>query len=114
MAQGVIGIAFIQTLLIGVGFAVMGVPAAGLLAIGVLPLGNMQVPATLITILVIAFVLATEGLTGTTIVFSIYSFVAGLVDNVLKPLMLGRGVDVPMQSGRKMAELADCDEHAGP
>jgi len=31
-----------------------------------------------------------------TIVFSIYVFVAGLVDNVLKPLLLGRGVDVPM------------------
>ena len=31
-----------------------------------------------------------------TIVFALYVFVAGLVDNVLKPLLLGRGVDVPM------------------
>ena len=30
------------------------------------------------------------------IVFAVYVFVAGLVDNVLKPLVLGRGVDVPM------------------
>ena len=36
-----------------------------------------------------------DGVTGTTIL-SIYTFVAGLVGNVLKPLMLGRGVDVPM------------------
>ena len=28
--------------------------------------------------------------------FAIYAFVAGLADNVLKPLMLGRGLDVPM------------------
>ena len=44
----------------------------------------------------IAYVLGTEGFSTATIVFSIYTFVAGLVDNVLKPLLLGRGVDVPM------------------
>lgn len=96
VAQGVIGIAFIQALLIGIGFAVMGVPAAGLLALVVLLLGIMQVPATLITLPVIIYVISTDGATAGTIVFSIYVFVAGLVDNVLKPLMLGRGVDVPM------------------
>ena len=37
-----------------------------------------------------------EGASTATIVFSIYVFIAGLVDNVLKPLLLGRGVDVPM------------------
>src|SRR5579864_999495 len=31
-----------------------------------------------------------------TIIFSVYVFVAGLADNVLKPLLLGRGVAVPM------------------
>ena len=30
------------------------------------------------------------------VVFAIYVFIAGLVDNVLKPMLLGRGVDVPM------------------
>jgi predicted PurR-regulated permease PerM len=96
VAQGVIGIAFIQMLLVGIGFAVMGVPAAGLLSIVVLLLGIMQIPATVITVPVIAFVLATKGVSGATILFSVYVFVAGLVDNVLKPLLLGRGVDVPM------------------
>ena len=42
------------------------------------------------------FVLATEGASAATIAFAIYVFVAGLADNVLKPLLLGRGVDVPM------------------
>ncbi|CDF83557.1 hypothetical protein PKB_2210 [Pseudomonas knackmussii B13] len=96
VAQGVIGIAFIQMLLIGVGFVVKGVPGAGILAIAVLILGIVQAPATLITVPVIAYVLGTEGFSTATIVFSIYTFVAGLVDNVLKPLLLGRGVDVPM------------------
>ena len=57
VAQGVVGIAFIQMLLIGVGFVLMGVPGAGLLALAVLLLGIMQLPATLITLPVIVFVL---------------------------------------------------------
>ena len=96
VALGVVGIAFIQMLLVGVGFAVQGVPGAGLLALGVLLLGIMQIPATIITLPVIAFVFITEGASAGTIVFAIYVFVAGLADNVLKPLLLGRGVDVPM------------------
>ncbi|RJF93846.1 AI-2E family transporter [Sphingomonas cavernae] len=96
VAQGVVGIAFIQMLLIGVGFALMGVPGAGLLALAVLFLGIIQLPATLITIPVIVFVFVTEGASVATIIFAIYVFIAGLVDNVLKPLLLGRGVDVPM------------------
>lgn len=96
VAQGVVGIAFIQMLLIGVAFVLMGIPGAGLLALAVLLLGIMQIPATLVTLPVIVFVLATQGVGVATIVFSIYVFVAGLADNVLKPLLLGRGVEVPM------------------
>lgn len=96
VAQGVIGIAFIQMLLIGAGFIVKGVPGAGLLALGVLIIGIMQLPATLITLPVIAYVFFAEGASLAVIIFAIYTFVAGLADNVLKPLLLGRGVDVPM------------------
>ncbi|MEX3935347.1 AI-2E family transporter [Paraburkholderia phymatum] len=96
VAQGVVGIAFIQMLLIGIAFIVMGIPGAGLLALAVLLIGIMQLPATLITIPVIVFVIVTEGVSTATIIFSVYVFVAGLADNVLKPLLLGRGVAVPM------------------
>lgn len=96
VAQGVVGIAFIQMLLVGLGFMLMGVPGAGLLALAVLLLGIMQIPATLITIPVIIFVFAKTGINVATTVFAIYVFVAGLADNVLKPLLLGRGVEVPM------------------
>ena len=96
VAQGVVGIAFIQMLLVGVAFVLMGIPGAGLLALAVLLFGILQIPVTLITLPVIAFVFVTEGASLATIVFAIYVFIAGLVDNVLKPLLLGRGVDVPM------------------
>ncbi|MGE8064234.1 AI-2E family transporter [Pseudomonas sp. NPDC089569] len=96
VALGVVGIAFIQMMLVGLGLVFKGVPGAGLMALGVLLLGIMQLPVTIITIPVIIWVFATEGPSTATIVFAIYIFVAGLVDNVLKPLLLGRGVDVPM------------------
>ena len=96
VAQGVVGIAFIQMLLIGVAFLIKGIPGAGLLALAILLLGIMQLPATLITVPVIAVVFAAEGATVASIAFAIYTFVAGLADNVLKPLLLGRGLDVPM------------------
>lgn len=96
VAQGVIGIAFIQAFLVGVAFIVMDVPGAGLLTLAVLLLGIAQLPAALLTIPVIVGVLASRGIDSGTIVFAVYTFVAGLADNVLKPLMLGRGVDVPM------------------
>ncbi|GAB3396392.1 AI-2E family transporter [Azotobacter armeniacus] len=96
VAQGVLGIAFIQMLLVGVGFVFMEVPGAGLLALAVLVLGIIQVPASLITVPVIIYVFSSEGASLATIVFAVYSVLAGLVDNVLKPLLLGRGVDVPM------------------
>ena len=96
VAQGVVGIAFIQMLLIGIGFALMGIPGAGLLALAALLLGIMQLPTTLITLPVIIFVFVTQGASLATIVFAVYVFVAGLSDNVLKPMLLGRGVDVPM------------------
>jgi predicted PurR-regulated permease PerM len=96
VAQGVVGIAFIQMLLIGVAFAIKGIPGTGLLALAVLLLGILQLPATLITVPVIIYVFASEGPSVVTIIFAIYVFIAGLADNVLKPLLLGRGVDVPM------------------
>jgi predicted PurR-regulated permease PerM len=96
VAVGVVGIAFIQMLLVGIGFVVKGIPGSGLLALAVLLLGIMQLPATLITLPVIIFVFATEGASTASVVFALYVFVAGLVDNVLKPLLLGRGVNVPM------------------
>jgi len=96
VAQGVVGIAFIQMLLVGLGFVFMGIPGAGLLAILVLLLGIMQLPVLLITLPVVAFVFFTEGASVGAVVFAVYSVLAGMVDNVLKPLLLGRGVNVPM------------------
>jgi predicted PurR-regulated permease PerM len=96
VSMGVLGVAFIQALILGIGFAWADIPAAGLLAIVVLVLGIAQIPATLITIPVIAYLWWSGDSTLGNTFFTIYLLVAGLADNVLKPLFLGRGVDAPM------------------
>ena len=97
VATGVIGVAFIQALLLGVGFYMAGVPAAGVLSIIVLLIGIAQVPASIISLPVVAYIWwAGDASTTINIVWTIYLIVAGMADNVLKPLLLGRGVDAPM------------------
>ena len=96
VAMGVIGVAFIQALLLGVGFVWADIPAAGLLALVVMVLGIAQLPATLITLPVIAYLWWSGDSTMVNVSFTIYFLVAGLADNVLKPIFLGRGVDAPM------------------
>jgi predicted PurR-regulated permease PerM len=93
--QGIVGVAFVQAVIIGAGLFAMQVPFAGGLSVLVLLFGILQLPAMLITLPAIAWVLSRG--TGTPeIVFAIYMLVGGLADNVLKPLMLGRGLAVPM------------------
>ncbi|MGV8918001.1 MAG: AI-2E family transporter [Pseudomonas sp.] len=96
VAQGVVGIAFIQMILIGIGLVIMGIPAAGVISLVVLLLGIMQLPVLLVTIPVVIYAFANLGVTASTIIFAIWIIIAGLSDNVLKPMLLGRGVAVPM------------------
>jgi predicted PurR-regulated permease PerM len=97
VAQGVIGIAFIQAILVGLCLLVAGVPLAGVLAVVVLVLGIAQVPALIVTLPAIAYLWMSGGYgTVEAAMYSVVLFVAGMADNVLKPLMLGRGVDAPM------------------
>jgi predicted PurR-regulated permease PerM len=97
VAQGVIGVAFIQAIIVGVCLLISGVPWAGVLALIVLVLGIAQVPAIIVTIPAIAW-LWTRGdqSSGAAVAYTVLLLVAGMADNVLKPLMLGRGVDAPM------------------
>jgi len=96
VAQGVIGVACIQALLLGAGFILVGIPAAGVLALLALLLCIMQVPGSLIAIPTIIYVFSTNDSTTVAVIFAVYTLAAGMIDNVLKPLMLGRGVDAPM------------------
>lgn len=97
VAQGIIGVAFIQALLIGLALIVAGVPWAGALSLVVLMLGIAQLPALIVTLPAIGYIWSSGDYGNVAaIAYSALLFVAGMADNVLKPLMLGRGVEAPM------------------
>jgi len=97
VAQGVIGIAFIQAILVGLALLVAGVPWAGVLAAFTLVLSVAQVPALIVILPAIVYIWSSGSYgTGSAIAYTIMLLLSGMADNVLKPLMLGRGVDAPM------------------
>ena len=97
VALGVIGVAAIQAILIGLALLLAGVPAAGVLSIIVLVLGILQIPALVVSIPVIVYIWSSGDYSSSSaIMHTIILLLTGMSDNVLKPLMLGRGVDAPM------------------
>ncbi|HEX9207007.1 MAG TPA: AI-2E family transporter [Steroidobacteraceae bacterium] len=97
VAQGVVGVAFIQAIVIGLALMVAGVPFAGALALLALVLGIAQLPAVLVTLPAIVYIWSSGDYgTAAAIVYTVVLGIGGILDNFLKPLMLGRGVDAPM------------------
>ncbi|MCZ6754167.1 MAG: AI-2E family transporter [Gemmatimonadetes bacterium] len=95
VAQGILGIAVIQALLSGLGLAVAGVPGASLWAMVVLFLAIMQLPPILVLGPAMVYVFGNASPT-TAVIFMIYGIIVSGSDAILKPMLLGRGVDVPM------------------
>jgi predicted PurR-regulated permease PerM len=95
VASGILGVALIQALLAGLGFLVAGVPAAGLLTLICLLFGVIQLGVVIVLIPVVIYLFSAAD-TVTAVGFLIWAILVTPVDNILKPLLLGRGVDVPM------------------
>jgi predicted PurR-regulated permease PerM len=95
VARGILGVALIQSLLAGLGFLAVGIPAAGLLALVCLLLAVVQIGPAVVLIGTVIYVFSTAD-TFTAVIFLIWSIFVGVIDNVLKPVLLGRGVKVPM------------------
>jgi predicted PurR-regulated permease PerM len=96
VVKGVVLIALIQGVLAGIGMVVMDVPLAGLWALLVLIVAVIQLPPWLILVPVIIYVFSTSDNTVANVIFAIYALVVSGADAFLKPLFLGRGVEVPM------------------
>jgi predicted PurR-regulated permease PerM len=95
VARGILGVALIQSLLAGLGFLAAGLPAAGFLAFLCFLLAVVQIGPTLILVPAVIYVFYTADFTPA-VLFTVWSVFVGFVDNVLKPLLLGRGAKVPM------------------
>jgi predicted PurR-regulated permease PerM len=80
-----------------VGLSTAGVPYAGVLAMIQLVLGIAQIPALLVTLPAVVYIwMSGDYGTAAAVTYTVLLVIAGTIDNVLKPLMLGRGVDAPM------------------
>jgi predicted PurR-regulated permease PerM len=95
VTKGILGVAIIQSILIGIGLLLAGVPYAGLWAILVFMLAVLQLPPPILVIPIIVYLFSIMG-TVPAVLWSIYLFLASISDNVLKPILLGKGAPVPM------------------
>jgi predicted PurR-regulated permease PerM len=95
VSQGVIGVSLLQALLAGIGLMVAGVPGASLIAFFVLILGIVQIGPSVILIPVIIWSWITMETT-TALIFTAYMVPVNLVDNILRPILMSRGLTTPM------------------
>ena len=94
VAKGVLGVAAIQAVLAWIGMAVVGIPAPGAWALLVLIFAVAQLPTLIVLGPMVVYVFAYSS-TNLAIFFMVWSLFVGVIDNVLKPILLGRGARVP-------------------
>jgi predicted PurR-regulated permease PerM len=95
VSLGIVGVALIQSSLAGIGFLVAGVPGAGLWALISLFLAIIQIGILPVCLIIVIFMFITAP-TLTAVLLMIWCILIGPLDNVLKPLLLGRGSKSPM------------------
>lgn len=96
VVKGILLVAITQALLCFIGFKMIGIPAAAIFAFLVMLAAIVQIPVTLVVLptVFIAFSISDSSLAAT--VFSIYIIVISLIYNVLKPILLAKGLKTPM------------------
>ncbi len=95
VAQGVLGVAIIQAVLSALGMMLMDVPAWGLWTMFILVLAIAQLPPILVLGFVCAYVFSVAD-TIPAVIFLVYCIIVSSSDAFLKPLFLGRGMEIPM------------------
>ncbi len=95
VAKGVLGVAVIQAILSAIGLVLMDVPAAGLWTAIILVLAIMQLPPLVVLGPIVMWVFSVNSGTSAT-VFAVYALIVSGSDSFLKPMFLGRGMDIPM------------------
>jgi predicted PurR-regulated permease PerM len=95
VARGVIGISALQALLAGAGLLAAGVPGATLITSAALIFGIIQIGASIVLLPVVIWAWTAMEATPA-LLFTIYMLPVMLLDNVLRPILMGRGLSVPM------------------
>ena len=95
VALGVVVTALVQTTLAGIGLAFAGVPFASLLTAVILLLCIAQIGPVLVLIPATIW-LFYNGSAVTATLFLIWSIFVGALDNVLRPILIRKGADLPL------------------
>lgn len=95
VVKGILGVAFIQAVMIGIGFFIAGVPFAGLWTILSLILAIVQIGVGPIAIPVVIYMFSVSDTT-TAVILAIWIGITLVSDNILKPILLGRNAPAPM------------------
>jgi hypothetical protein len=95
VTRGIIGVAIIQTLMVGIGLILAKIPAAGLLTLICLFLTIIQIGPGLIVFPAIIFAWSSMNPLAA-LLFTLWMIPATLIDNVLKPVLMGQGLPVPI------------------
>ncbi len=95
VTRGIIGVAIIQTLMVGIGLILAKIPAAGLLTLVSLFLSIIQIGPVLIVLPTLIFAWSSMNPLAA-LVFTLWMIPAALIDNVLKPILMGQGLPVPI------------------
>jgi predicted PurR-regulated permease PerM len=98
VAYGVVGTAVIQAVIMGIGLAVAGVPGAVLLGFVTLLLALSQIGAPLIIVVWAgaAVWLFGQDQQGWGVFMIFWGLVVTVIDNFIKPLLIGAGVEMPL------------------
>lgn len=95
VSRGVVGVAFLQSIWVGVALVAAGVPGAGLIAFAVLVLCIIQIGPALVVLPVVIWAWMT--LAGpAALVLTVVLVPVVVIDNVLKPILISRGLTTPM------------------
>ena len=95
VTMGVVGVAVAQAILAGIGFAVIGIPAVAFWAFICLVLAILQISIVIVVAPIAIYVFSSHELLPA-LLFVAWNVPILALDNVLKPILMGRGVDAPM------------------
>jgi predicted PurR-regulated permease PerM len=95
VVQGILGIALIQCFATAILLIISGIPFPGLWAVLVLIFAILQLPPLLVLGPIVVYVFS-EFDTAPAVVFTVFAVLISVSDSLLKPIFLGRGVDIPM------------------
>lgn len=95
VVTGVLGTAIIQTVIIAIALFVFQVPGAAIITLVVLLFAIAQLPPILVMLPVIIYMFSVlSGLQAG--IFTVWAVIGSMSDSFIKPMLLGRGMKIPM------------------